>query len=108
MVDMATFAVLRACHRFGLPLIGLRGISDGTEELRHVGDWTEYLHVVDDNLATAVDRLASALENGDLRLCRGCTKGTLSRKARHDPDNYRGRPSRRHPHHRFRQPGTEY
>lgn len=68
MVDMETFAVLRSCHRFGLPLIGLRGISDGTGELRHVGDWTEYLHVVDENLAIAVDQLQSALENGELRL----------------------------------------
>jgi adenosylhomocysteine nucleosidase len=29
MVDMETFAVLRTCHAFNLPLIGLRGISDG-------------------------------------------------------------------------------
>lgn len=64
MVDMETFAVLRACQRANLPLIGLRGISDGASELRHVGDWTEYLHVVDENLAIAVDRLALAIENG--------------------------------------------
>src|SRR5690606_15882868 len=68
MVDMETFAILRACHHFHLPLIGLRGISDGKEDLNHVGDWTEYLHVVDENLATAVDRLQSALENGELHL----------------------------------------
>lgn len=68
MVDMETYAILRSCHLFGLPLIGLRGISDGKEELKHVGDWTEYLHVVDEKLAAAVDRLARALENGELRL----------------------------------------
>ena len=68
MVDMETFAILRACQHFHLPLIGLRGISDGKEDLNHVGDWTEYLHVVDENLATAVDRLQSALENGELHL----------------------------------------
>jgi adenosylhomocysteine nucleosidase len=68
MVDMETFAVLRACQRFGVPLIGLRGISDGKAELRHVNDWTEYLHVIDEKLAQAVDRLADALKSGDLAL----------------------------------------
>lgn len=67
MVDMETFAVLRACQFFGLPLIGLRGISDGAAELRHVGDWTEYLHLIDENLAAAVSRLANALSDGSLR-----------------------------------------
>lgn len=66
MVDMETFAVLRACQRFNVPMIGLRGISDGAEELRHVGDWTEYLHVIDEKLANAVDMLAIQLEQGSL------------------------------------------
>lgn len=61
MVDMETFAVLRACQRFGVPLVALRGISDGASDLRHVGDWTEYLHVIDEKLAQAVDRLEAAL-----------------------------------------------
>lgn len=64
MVDMETFAVLRACQRFGVPLIGLRGISDGAAELKHVGDWTEYLHVIDGKLAAAVDVLADAVGAG--------------------------------------------
>ena len=64
MVDMETYAVLRACQRFAVPLIGLRGISDGAAELRHVGDWTEYLHVIDEKLAQAVDRLAEAIAGG--------------------------------------------
>lgn len=68
MVDMETFAVLRACQLFSLPLIALRGISDGAVELRHVGDWTEYLHVIDEKLAAAVDLLGAALADGTLRL----------------------------------------
>ncbi len=68
MVEMETYAVLRACQSFGLPLVGLRGISDGRKEVRHVGDWTEYLHVIDEKLAGAVDRLEQAVENGLIAL----------------------------------------
>jgi adenosylhomocysteine nucleosidase len=64
MVDMETFAVMRVCHMFNRPLIGLRGISDGKSELTHVNDWTEYLHIIDRKLADAVDRLIKALEDG--------------------------------------------
>ncbi len=64
MVDMETFAVLRACHAFNLPLIGLRGISDGREDLSHIDDWKQYLHVVDRKLTLAVDGLFDALEDG--------------------------------------------
>lgn len=66
LVEMETFAILRACHAFNLPLIGLRGISDGKAELRHVSDWTEYLHVIDEKLAEAVDHLMEAIESGAL------------------------------------------
>jgi adenosylhomocysteine nucleosidase len=64
MVDMETYAVLRACQRFNVPLIALRGISDGREELRTLHDWTQYLHVVDENLAAAVDLLEAAAKDG--------------------------------------------
>ncbi|YBV95238.1 5'-methylthioadenosine/S-adenosylhomocysteine nucleosidase [Phyllobacteriaceae bacterium JZ32] len=68
MVDMETFAILRACQRFGLPLIGLRGISDGAAELHHIDDWTEYLHIIDEKLALAVGTLENALVDGALGL----------------------------------------
>lgn len=66
MVDMETFAHLRAAQRFGIPLIGLRGISDGAEELRQLADWTQYLHVIDQRLAAAVDALQDAIRDGTL------------------------------------------
>ncbi|TIX43398.1 MAG: 5'-methylthioadenosine/S-adenosylhomocysteine nucleosidase, partial [Mesorhizobium sp.] len=68
MVDMETFACLRACQLFGVPLIGLRGISDGAADLRHVGDWTEYLHVIDEKLAGAIGLLEQAIASGTIRL----------------------------------------
>lgn len=68
MVDMETFAVLRACQLFDVPLIGLRGISDGAADLHHVDNWTEYLHVIDEKLAAAVDRLETSLATGQLSL----------------------------------------
>ena len=68
MVDMETFAVLRACQRFGVPLVALRGVSDGKAELRHVGDWTEYLHVIDEKLAVAVGLMENAIADGRLAI----------------------------------------
>lgn len=61
MVEMETFAVLRACMSFGVPLVGLRGISDGKAEVHHIDDWTEYLHVIDERLAQTVRMFEQAL-----------------------------------------------
>jgi adenosylhomocysteine nucleosidase len=66
MVDMETYAVLRACQRFRVPLVALRGISDGDEELGHLDDWKRYLHVIDEKLAHAVDLLEAAIANSTL------------------------------------------
>ncbi len=55
MVDMETFATLRACQAFGIPLLALRGISDGKAAIARMADWTQYLHIVDERLAAAVD-----------------------------------------------------
>ena len=60
MVDMETFAIARCCMRHNVPLIGLRGISDGAAELNHINDWTQYLHIIDGKLAAVVDGLLSA------------------------------------------------
>lgn len=64
MVDMETYAVLRACQVYNLPLIGLRGISDGVEALRDISDWTRCLPIIDRGLAGALDLLFMALANG--------------------------------------------
>ncbi|MGN6770749.1 MAG: 5'-methylthioadenosine/S-adenosylhomocysteine nucleosidase [Rhizobiaceae bacterium] len=66
MVDMETFAVLRACQLFGVGIIGLRGISDGAADLKHVDDWRQYLHIIDEKLAAGVDRLEAAIAAGAL------------------------------------------
>ncbi len=67
MVDMESFAVLRAARRFGLPMVGLRGISDGRNDLTGLHDWTEYLHVIDEKLALALEDFAGAVTAGRFR-----------------------------------------
>jgi adenosylhomocysteine nucleosidase len=57
MVDMETYAVVRAAARFGLPVIGLRGVSDGKADLTVLEDWTGTLGVIDQGLAEALDLL---------------------------------------------------
>jgi adenosylhomocysteine nucleosidase len=61
MVDMETYAILRACQAFGVPLLALRGISDGAAELGHVDDWTQYLHIIDEKLAAAIDLIEASM-----------------------------------------------
>ncbi|WP_280137627.1 5'-methylthioadenosine/S-adenosylhomocysteine nucleosidase [Aureimonas sp. Leaf324] len=62
MVDMETFPILRACQRHAIPLVGLRGISDGAAELHRFDDWTALLPMIDERLAETLDRLADALQ----------------------------------------------
>lgn len=66
MVDMETFAFLRSCQTFCVPLMALRGVSDGKTELKVLEDWTSTLDQVDINLADAWDKLVAALESGGL------------------------------------------
>ena len=67
MVDMETFAILRCCQRFAVPLVAVRGISDGASELTHIGDWTAYLHVIDERLAAVVELIEDWAASGGLR-----------------------------------------
>lgn len=57
MVDMETFAVVRAAARFGVPVIGLRGVSDGRTDLSQLSHWTDALAEIDLRLAEALDLL---------------------------------------------------
>lgn len=67
MADMETFALMRVCQTYGVPLIGLRGISDGDKPVEGLTDWTQYLHVIDEKLAAAVDLIEHAYALGQLR-----------------------------------------
>jgi len=62
MVDMETWALVGAAQTFDVPLVALRGVSDGRAELTALEDWTSTLHPVDENLATVWDRLKAVLE----------------------------------------------
>ncbi len=64
MVDMETWAVLRVCQRADIGLVGLRGISDGRDDLDGMSDWADMLTVIDQELALAVDRLGEAVADG--------------------------------------------
>ena len=51
-----------------MPTIGLRGISDGRADLTGLHDWTEYLHILDEKLAAALDAFAGHVEAGRFRI----------------------------------------
>lgn len=63
MVDMETYAIVRAAARFDLPVLGLRGISDGRADLTGLSDWTDTLSVIDAGLAAALDLLKAEFES---------------------------------------------
>jgi len=60
MADMETYAVMRAAWRAGVPVITLRGISDGVEPLERLADWTRYLAEIDEKLAAVISGLDEA------------------------------------------------
>lgn len=68
MVDMETYSVVRVADRFGIPVIGLRGISDGHAELTEMNHWSASLEDLDRKLAEAVDMMAAAVEGEALPL----------------------------------------
>ena len=61
MVDMETWALVRAAQTFDIPLVALRGVSDGKAELTGLDDWRSPLVQVDETLAAALDKLIAVL-----------------------------------------------
>ena len=70
MVDMETYAVFRAAERLAIPVIGLRGISDGRSDLTGLHDWLEFLHVLDEKLALVIDAMHEHVTSGRFRPAR--------------------------------------
>jgi len=68
MVDMESYAVYRAANRFGVPMIGLRGITDGKTDLSQYEDWASYLGIVDRRLAIELDKFFLAVKDGTFSL----------------------------------------
>jgi len=66
MVDMETAAVLTVANHFGLPMIGLRGISDGKEDSKGIETWEEYLTHIDQKLAQLYLNLEEGLQSGSI------------------------------------------
>ncbi|MGI9354304.1 MAG: 5'-methylthioadenosine/S-adenosylhomocysteine nucleosidase [Rhizobiaceae bacterium] len=66
MVDMESYAIARASMKSGVPMIGLRGISDGAHPVAELSDWTRYLEVIDKRLGTVVDLLEAQIADGSL------------------------------------------
>ena len=68
LVDMETFAVVRAARHFGLPTVGLRAVSDspraagGKEASGGMESWTDRLAHIDALLARAIDQTPTILE----------------------------------------------
>ena len=56
-VDMETYAVKRVGDFFNIPVIGLRGISDGKEQVEGIESWEKYLSVIDVEIADYYKKL---------------------------------------------------
>ena len=67
MVDMETYAVFRSAERLKVPVIGLRGISDGRSDLTGLHDWLEFLHILDEKLALVIDAMGDHVTAGRFR-----------------------------------------
>jgi adenosylhomocysteine nucleosidase len=71
MVDMETYSVFRSAERLKIPVIGLRGISDGRSDLTGLHDWLEFLHILDEKLALVIDAMGDHVAAGQFLLSSG-------------------------------------
>jgi adenosylhomocysteine nucleosidase len=78
LADMEYSALNDVAMRFGLALIGFKGISDGEKPLTgELAQWTELLPVIDKNLAEAIVSLKARIAQGEI------TKDDLTRMPSH-------------------------
>ena len=62
MVDMETYAYARAGLAFAVPVIALRGVSDGRAPLQGYSDWHDSLVELGERLTLALDQTWQAIE----------------------------------------------
>ena len=68
LADMEYAALNEVAMKFGIALIGFKGISDGARPLNgELTEWTALLPVIDRNLAAAVNELLMRLGQGELK-----------------------------------------
>jgi adenosylhomocysteine nucleosidase len=67
LADMEYSALNEVAMRFGIALIGFKGISDGKKPLTgELVQWTELLPVIDRNLAVAIASLKTRIAQGEI------------------------------------------
>ncbi len=67
LADMEYAALNEVAMKFGIALIGFKGVSDGAKPLTgELTEWTELLPIIDRNLADAVTDLKTRLRQGEI------------------------------------------
>ncbi len=66
MIDMETAAILDVANDFGVPMIGLRGISDGKEPSTGHETWGELLPKIEASLAKVYTNIQHGLKAGTI------------------------------------------
>jgi len=68
LADMEYSALNEVAMKFGIALIGFKGISDGEKPLTgELVQWTELLPIIDKNLAKAISELKARLARGQIK-----------------------------------------
>lgn len=67
LADMEYAALNEVAMKFGIALIGFKGVSDGAKPLTgELVQWTELLPVIDKNLAVVIAELKARLNRGEI------------------------------------------
>jgi adenosylhomocysteine nucleosidase len=62
-VDMETYSIARIGYDFKIPVIGLRGISDGKENVIGIKSWENYLSFIDEKISHYCKRMLTETTN---------------------------------------------